>query len=239
MAIGRITGPLLASNLLRDGIDLQVENGLLYLDVTNGRIGVKTQAPAYDLDVNGTIHATKLIVDSTSTLGLLTVSKTGTSATISTVSGPLNITAAPNQTVFVGTNTTIGGDLHATGNITADGNITLGNQQGVDTLTIGAEIVSDILPKTGATYNIGSTANNWLNGYFANVIAGDIGISGNTIAPRTPGSQINIGATPVQDVNVTPVTNPIVNINGPIRVWGDNPLGTAPVVSNVLYVSMD
>ena len=86
MAVGRITGPLLASNLLRDGVNLAVETNLLYLDVTNGRIGIKTSAPQYDLDVNGTIHATKLIVDSTSTLGLLTISKTGTSATISTVS---------------------------------------------------------------------------------------------------------------------------------------------------------
>ena len=239
MAIGRITGPLLASNLLRDGIDLQVESGLLYLDVTNGRIGVKTQSPLYDLDVNGTLHANKLIVDTTSTLGLLQISRSVSSATISTVSGPLYIAPALNQTVFVGTDTTVGGNLHATGNITADGNIVLGNNQLVDTLSLGAELISSIIPKTSNTYNIGSTASTWANGYFNSIVAGGLGISGTTIAPTVPGTALNIGSIPHQDVNITPVTNPLVNINGPIRVWGDHPLGTAPVVSNVLYVTMD
>jgi len=239
MAVGRITGPLLASNLLRDGVNLAVETNLLYLDVTNGRIGIKTSAPQYDLDVNGTIHATKLIVDSTSTLGLLTISKTGTSATISTVSGPLNITPAANQTVYVGTNTTIGGNLHAVGNITADGNIVLGNNQSVDTLALGAELVSNIIPKASNAYSIGSTSNQWLAGYFNSLDVGGLAISGTTIAAAQAGVGINIGSTPAQDINVTPVTNPLVNINGPIRVWGDHPLGTAPVVSNVLYVTMD
>ena len=243
MAVGRITGPLLASNLLRDGIDIQVQNGLLYLDVTNNKVGINTQTPAYDLDVNATIHSIKLVVDTTSTLGLLTVSKSGVgasaSATISTVSGPLNITPAANQTVFVGTNTTIGGNLHAQGNITADGNIILGSNQLVDTLALGAEIISSIIPKTTNTYNIGSTTSNWANGYFNGLEVGGLNISGTTIAAAQAGVGINIGATPAQDINVTPITNPLVNINGPIRVWGDHPLGTAPVVSNVLYVTMD
>ena len=60
MAVGRITGPLLASNLLRDGVNLAVETNLLYLDVVDGRIGIKTASPQYELDVNGTIHSLKL-----------------------------------------------------------------------------------------------------------------------------------------------------------------------------------
>ena len=229
MAIGRITGPLLASNLLRDGIDLQVESGLLYLDVTNGRIGVKTQSPAYDLDVNGTLHANKLIVDTTSTLGLLQISRSVNSATISTISGPLNITPATNQTVFVGTNTTIGGNLHAIGNITADGNIILGSNQLVDTLALGAELVSSIIPKVNNTYDIGSTTSNWAHGYFNSIVAGGLGFAGNTITPTTPNT----------DINISPTGNGVTNVNSNIRVLGTNPLGTAPVTSNVLYVSMD
>ena len=58
MAIGRISGPLLAKNLLRDGVDLAFETDLLYLDVTSGRIGIRKNNPAYELDVNGTINAT-------------------------------------------------------------------------------------------------------------------------------------------------------------------------------------
>ena len=58
MAVGRITGPLLAKNLLRDGVDLAFETDLLYLDVNTGRIGIKTSSPQYTLDVNGSTNVT-------------------------------------------------------------------------------------------------------------------------------------------------------------------------------------
>ena len=55
MAIQRIPGNMLQSNLERNGVDLAFETDLLYLDVVNGRIGVGTTSPqAYKLDVNGT-----------------------------------------------------------------------------------------------------------------------------------------------------------------------------------------
>jgi hypothetical protein len=63
MAIGRISGPLLKANLIRDGIDLAFETDLLYLNVTDDRIGINTAAPQYDLDVNGTTRSTNLQVD--------------------------------------------------------------------------------------------------------------------------------------------------------------------------------
>src|SRR5210317_2613441 len=54
MAIQRITGPMLESNLVRNGFDLAFETDLLYLDVQNNRIGIKTDAPGnFALDVNG------------------------------------------------------------------------------------------------------------------------------------------------------------------------------------------
>jgi hypothetical protein len=55
MAIQRIPGNMLQSNLERNGVDLAFETNLLYLDVVNGRIGIGTSSPqAYKLDVNGT-----------------------------------------------------------------------------------------------------------------------------------------------------------------------------------------
>ncbi len=72
--LGRISGPLLKSNLVRDGVDLAFETDLLKLDVTNRRIGIKTAAPAYELDVNGTTNTSNLIVDTTLTIGNFTVS---------------------------------------------------------------------------------------------------------------------------------------------------------------------
>ena len=62
MAVGRISGPLLKSNLVRNGIDLAFETDLLYLDVTNNRVGINTSSPQYDLDVNGTSRTTNLTV---------------------------------------------------------------------------------------------------------------------------------------------------------------------------------
>jgi hypothetical protein len=63
MAIGRISGQLLKSNLLRAGENLAFETDLLYLDVVNSRIGVKTSSPTHDLHVNGHIRTTNLTLD--------------------------------------------------------------------------------------------------------------------------------------------------------------------------------
>ncbi len=51
MAVGRISGPLLKENLIRNGVDLAFETDLLYLDVNNQRIGVKTATPEHEVDV--------------------------------------------------------------------------------------------------------------------------------------------------------------------------------------------
>jgi hypothetical protein len=53
MAIGRISGSVLKSNLTRNGTDLAFETNLLYLDVTNSRIGIGTSEPTTALHVNG------------------------------------------------------------------------------------------------------------------------------------------------------------------------------------------
>ena len=81
MAVGRISGPLLKSNLLRNGIDLAFETDLLYLDVNNQRIGIKTANPHYELDVNGTIRATNLIADNSIQIDSISVNVNTISST--------------------------------------------------------------------------------------------------------------------------------------------------------------
>ena len=74
MAIQRIPGSMLESNLVREGVDLAFQTNLLYLDVNNNRLGVGTDAPGYTLDVNGEAN----FRNSVSITGDLTVEGTTT-----------------------------------------------------------------------------------------------------------------------------------------------------------------
>ena len=85
MAVGRISGPLLKANLLRNGVDLAFETDLLYLDVSNNRIGVKTNSPAYDVDVNGTINATNLQATNQVSVGNLNLQNNTISSNLGTI----------------------------------------------------------------------------------------------------------------------------------------------------------
>jgi len=68
MAIGRISGSVLKSNLTRNGTDLAFETNLLYLDVTNSRVGIGTSEPSSALQVSGTVTATSVTSTSAATL---------------------------------------------------------------------------------------------------------------------------------------------------------------------------
>ena len=58
MAITKIAGELLESNLIRS-TDLAFNSNLLYVDVANGRIGIKTDSPGnFALDVAGNTRIT-------------------------------------------------------------------------------------------------------------------------------------------------------------------------------------
>ena len=54
MAIQRIPGELLQTNLTRSGVDLAFETNLLYLDVTNMRVGIGTSSPGLVKHAGGT-----------------------------------------------------------------------------------------------------------------------------------------------------------------------------------------
>ncbi len=87
MAVGRISGPLLKDNLLRNGVDLAFETDLLYLDVANRRIGINTRTPSNELTVSGTTRTTNLQATNSSTLGQITFSGN----TISSSSNTINL----------------------------------------------------------------------------------------------------------------------------------------------------
>src|SRR6056300_702843 len=148
MAIQRITGPMLESNLVRNGFDLAFETDLLYLDVINGRIGVKTDAPGnFALDVNGnsriqgnqtitgdlTVQGTTTTIDSQQLVvedNIITINENASSATDAGIM--INRTSA-NNALFIWDETL---DKFRFGTTTQDGstvtdysNLTLSNIQ--------------------------------------------------------------------------------------------------------------
>lgn len=98
--LGRITGPLLNANLHREGVDLKISNTtfdstpVLFFDVENASIGIKTDTPYSDfaLDVRTDVLTTNLQVDDNAKIGNVLIKAPDT---FSTVVGPLNITPSP------------------------------------------------------------------------------------------------------------------------------------------------
>ena len=200
MAIGRISGPLLKANLLREGVDLAFETNLLYLDVNNSRVGINNASPQYDLDVTGTTRTPGLQVSGSSTFGAVqfsgnTISTTAptlilgtadnvvynkrltidsidiTNNVISTNASNANIEFVPNGTGTV----EIIGNTNVHGNITATGNITAnGNitigDADTDNVTFNADIASNIIPDANNTYNLGAASKKWNNAYINDAI---------------------------------------------------------------------
>jgi hypothetical protein len=252
MAVGRITGPLLAQNLLRDGVNIAVETDLLYIDVVNGRVGIKTDTPRTELEVNGTL-TTKVLIADTATIGLVTIESSTSSSTLSTIFGPFTIAPGGNDDTFINSDLRVDGDVYATGNFFAQGNIKLGDTTGTDIISFLGEINTDILPfigtgtfstyvstLTGLTitefytnteiiseYSLGNTTSYWQSAYLQNIYTKRI---------DTVGTETDVQIFP--DIPLLERTlNKSVTINGDIRVYGRNPLGTAPVVNNILYVN--
>jgi hypothetical protein len=51
--LGKVAGTMLKDNLVRNGVDLQIDSNLMYYDVANRRVGVNTTLPGNALTVNG------------------------------------------------------------------------------------------------------------------------------------------------------------------------------------------
>ena len=207
--LGRISGPLLADNLRRNGSNLAFDTKVLYLDVVNGRVGFNSNAPVTDLYTPTAIDTVNLIVDTSANIANFTIGTNNIQNAVSTITispnqlvnpvivvpsisatnlnffnntlqntisnDNINVTASGTGTIKLNNNTTVTGNLHATGAITWDGNITLGDAN-TDSITLNAEVNSSVVPNVTNTYNLGST--------------------GSTPALITTGLQINLATAP-------------------------------------------
>ena len=179
--LGRIGGQVLTDNLLRAGVDLAFETDLLYLDVTNQRIGVKDSTPVYDLDVNGNIHATELTAVTQIAPGNLRINSL---ETITTSVGGIDVYINGGGEIFhdrlVTANLVLDGNLissvsnsnivldpngsgtvelrsntNITGDLAVSGNISMsGNLTGLGTLTFGNQTIDTVTINTDFTQSI-------------------------------------------------------------------------------------
>jgi cytoskeletal protein CcmA (bactofilin family) len=165
MAIGRISGQLLKSNLLRAGENLAFETDLLYLDVVNSRIGIRTATPTVDLDVNGHTRSTNITVDNQLNIGNLHF----TGNTITSDSSTINFAAAAGEATVYHSRLQID-DLQLQGNI-------------ISTTVSNSSIEID--PNGSGTVNI--IANTNITGNL--VVSGNVNATGNIVI----GGNITIG----------------------------------------------
>ena len=107
MAIGRISGSVLKSNLTRNGTDLAFETNLLYLDVTNSRVGIGTSEPSTTFHVNGNTTLTgdlSLTGNLSTTSGSFSpgqITLSGNSITTNQSNANLELSAAGSGTVTI------------------------------------------------------------------------------------------------------------------------------------------
>lgn len=201
-SIGRISGPMLTQNLLRNGVDLTFRNAaldddLLYLDVTNRRIGINANPPNFTLDITGDGKITGDLLAS-GTLATFDNIRFNSNGSITSTVGPINI-------VPVGVDAYVELGRAETPSINIDGNRISGavlnedivlNASGTGRVVFQRDTA--ILGNLAVTGNIQSTETVQLNGQ---LIIGDSPIDTVTIAPDftqsiVPGSddQYDIGS---------------------------------------------
>jgi len=190
--LGRISGPLLANNLVRHGIDLAFEDDLLYIDVNNGLVGFKTATPGFPLDVNGITNSTRLIVDTWFTVPDFYIA----SNTIQNTSGPIYI--HPAQQILDGI---LDGGL--SGTISYVGDVDGGSS---GTLVFSGVVDAGISDPYGGAPRIVTTA----------VRTDKLKVSNQLITNFVDGDSIEINPTGIVVFNSNKV-----NVNGSLHATGD------------------
>ena len=125
--------------------------------------------------IGTTVKPWDKVIAITSSFSIHSGSITGNELTL--ISGSISSTGSFGRLEIAG-NSSIGGDLDLTGNIT------IGDAD-TDSLTINADLTSNLIPDTDSTFNIGSITKNWKIGHIEQVsstnitASSDISSSGN------------------------------------------------------------
>ena len=183
MAISRVAGQMLKSNLERDGVDLAVDTDLLYLDVGNNRVGINTSAPTVALEVTGNILSGNI-----NTSGLISATGNATGGNILTgglISATGNVTGGNIRTV---------GLISSTGNVTG-GNIIVGNilLPGTGNITVGNVKITNVATPTA---NADAATKLYVDEVVGNVrVTGNITFSNTIISTNLANGNITLTST--------------------------------------------
>jgi hypothetical protein len=266
MAIGRISGPMLKADLLREGVDLAFETDLLYLDVNNKRIGINKSDPEYDLDVGGTTRSPFIEITDLAEIGNITIS----GSTIDSNTGVLelgtedtvvyqnklkiddieiqdneirsinesNIEFRPdsNAVVEIFADTNVYGNIFISGNITTEGDIFIGDNRLEDTIIFNAKFDSDLIPTITNEFDLGSTTKIWKSIYVNTLYASQAEVSNSIIADRMVIDDIEIDNNEIRTTSAN--TDLRLSAPGTGRVRLENFAIKNNVITNVVNNSI-
>ncbi len=197
MAIGRITGSMLHSNLTRNGVDLAFETNILYLDVTNQRVAIGHTSPETALHVNGTTKTTGLIAS-----GITYPTTDGTANQMLVTNGSGQLSFA-NLSGFTGL-TFVGDDSSGSTINTAE---TLKFAGGNNITT---SVVNDVVTITGTTNinvnEISSTDSSAIQ------INDAINVSGNITLPKETNASVIADTFITRNAHIESATTAVVNL---------------------------
>lgn len=181
---------------------LEVDTKTLYVDANTRRVGVGSTNPTVDLDVVGKlkvqdgINTPNLVVgiETAGTIGVSTLTATGLVATAATIT---TLTAS---------------------SFGVTGNSTIGDSTS-DTVTINAQVASNLEPSTTDIYDVGSTSKRWRDINIARTI--------NTTNLVGIGLSVGVGTARSYVSSELVVSGVSTFTNGPVLVGSGTSTGTA------------
>jgi len=179
-------------------------------------------------DINGGTIDGAVIGGNSAAAGSFTTLAASSTATLSgnaTVGGTLGVTGA----------TTLSSTVAVTGTATFNGNTVIGSDAS-DTVTINADVASNILPSADDTYDLGAVGSEWKDLFIdgtANIdslVADTADINGGTIDGATIG-----GSTPAAITGTTITANSsfVGNLTGNVTSSGTSSFATVTTSGNV------
>jgi hypothetical protein len=142
----------------------------------NIAVSIATKADNSSPSFTGTLTASDLVVTGDTTLGnaatdTVTITADVASNIIPSADSTYTLGDASNywshgymDAATITGNLAIGGDIAVTGNATITGNLTFGNAD-TDSITLTAEVASNITPDVDNTYDLGTATKEWRNLY--------------------------------------------------------------------------